>query len=113
QNLHPLQPRPFPDCSSGPRRCPRLQLRGSAGLAPASLFLCCDPTGRRTRTRVTLESRLNLHSRGCPVNQGLVSGPECISQSVPSRITFRLPRSINLTEIRTAESAVKTLERDS
>ena len=34
----PLLPRAFPEVdSSGPVRCPRLQLRGSAGFAPASL----------------------------------------------------------------------------
>jgi hypothetical protein len=30
-------PQAFPDHSSGPVLCPRLQLRGSAGFAPASL----------------------------------------------------------------------------
>jgi hypothetical protein len=34
----PFLPRAFPELnSSGPVRCPRLQLRGSAGFAPASL----------------------------------------------------------------------------
>ena len=35
---HPVPASAFPENSSGPRRCPRLQLRGSAGFAPASLF---------------------------------------------------------------------------
>jgi len=64
---HSTLPRPFPDFSSGPRRCPRLQLRGSAGFAPASLSLCVRRTPRRTRTRERIESTTNVHGAdgGC------------------------------------------------
>jgi hypothetical protein len=46
--MHPVQPAVFPGfVPSGRRRCPRLQLRGSAGFTPASLF---SPSGENARS---------------------------------------------------------------
>src|SRR5579872_7453391 len=62
-------PQAFPDLSSGPVRCPRLQLRGSAGFAPASLFFSCEKNARTyfrkqqecTRTRRRSQTLLHDH----------------------------------------------------
>ena len=72
QSRNPVLPRPFPDSSSGPRRCPRLQLRGSAGFPPASLSLCPRIRHRDTRTRERIESTTNVHGAGggCQFREG-------------------------------------------
>jgi hypothetical protein len=44
---NPNLPQAFPELnSSGPLRCPRLQLRGSAGFSPASQFSSSEENAR-------------------------------------------------------------------
>jgi len=43
---HSALPQAFPEKSSGPVLCPRLQLRGSAGIAPASLSSSSEEDAR-------------------------------------------------------------------
>ena len=57
--LNRSSPQAFPDRSSGPRLCPRLQLRGSAGFAPASLS---SPSEEDAQTYFTKASRMYMPS---------------------------------------------------
>ena len=53
--MHPMQPAVFPGfVPSDRRRCPRLQLRGSAGFTPASLS---SPSGKDARSEEMPKSR--------------------------------------------------------
>jgi hypothetical protein len=52
---HSALPRAFPEKSSGPVLCPHLQLRGSAGIAPASLS-----SSSKEDARTSLKSLTNV-----------------------------------------------------
>jgi hypothetical protein len=53
-NEHPLSAAAFPELPSGSLQFPRLQLRGSAGFAPASLSL---PSGKDAQTEGHFKER--------------------------------------------------------
>src|SRR5438552_18368510 len=62
---HSALPQAFPEKSSGPRLCPRLQLRGSAGVEPASLSSSSEEDAR------TYFRKLKKCTRSMPTSSNL------------------------------------------